>query len=311
MEDVDLAHPGHPLQVGGTAAVHLGAEGNETPLRVTGLRSTLNMPPEPPVSIYEVLAARAQTIRHIPISLHGEWSQLQASCINAFCDSPNTTTLWAMLALPKLTLRPPKVRGKHAAAHTIDLLRARLTSFQNGDWAGLWDTLQKEADAQGGVQTRSAKKSRTETSSPDAGAVRRAKQSLADGCPGKALQQLSSQGIHDVHDPHIWDSLQKLHPKGTPVDTDSLPPRVPLDLGDDDIHSFWDPLIQQAILSFPRGTAPGPSGLRASHLQDAIRRPGRGTRLVAALSRLAHKWAHGNIPEEFSPPLWRANLMPL
>jgi hypothetical protein len=69
--------------------------------------------------------------------------------------------------------------------------------------------------------------------------------------------------------------------------------------------------VKDAIASFPKSSAPGPSGLRASHLQDALRRPGRGAPLVSAIARFCHMWAHGLIPEEMAPVLCGANLTPL
>jgi hypothetical protein len=104
----------------------------------------------------------------------------------------------------------------------------------------------------------------------------------------------------------VWEKLKQLHPL-----PDSLPADISLDLGDQDIQSFWEPLVKDAITSFPRSSAPGPSGLRASHLQDALRRPGRGAPLVSALARFCHMWAHGLIPEEMAPVLCGANLTPL
>ena len=96
-----------------------------------------------------------------------------------------------------------------------------------------------------------------------------------------------------------------------PLETTQLPATVEPDLGDTYVSAFWEPLVREAIFSFPRSTAPGPSGLRASHLQDSVRRPGRGAPLVAALARLAHMWAHGMIPEGMGPALCGADLTPL
>ena len=95
-----------------------------------------------------------------------------------------------------------------------------------------------------------------------------------------------------------------------PLQLESLPADVELDIGDKDEQAFWEPLVNDDIASFPRSSAPGPSGLRASHLQDALRRPGRGAPLVSAIARFCHLWAHGLIPEEMAPVLCGANLTP-
>ena len=127
-------------------------------------------------------------------------------------------------------------------------------------------------------------------------AVRRAQICLAEGSPGKALQQLTSPGLHDPREPAVWEKLKQLHPRGPPLLLDSLPADISLDLGDQDTQSFWEPLVKDSITS-SRSSAPGPSGLRASHLQGALRRPGRGAPLVSALASFCHTWAHGLIPE--------------
>jgi hypothetical protein len=140
----------------------------------------------------------------------------------------------------------------------------------------MWDTLKVETSTPEGPETRAAKRARTDIHSANSAAVRRAQQCLAEGSPGKALQQLTSPGLHDPKDPAVWEKLQQLHPRGPPLELESLPANLELDIGDKDEQAFWEPLVKDAITSFPRSSAPGPSGLRASHLQDALRRPGRG-----------------------------------
>ena len=56
----------------------------------------------------------------------------------------------------------------------------------------------------------------------------------------------------------------------------SLPDKVDPVLEDAD-SGFWEDIVRDAILRFPRASAPGPSGLRPSHLQDSVRRRGRAS----------------------------------
>jgi hypothetical protein len=79
----------------------------------------------------------------------------------------------------------------------------------------------------------------------------------------------------------------------------------------EDTDTFWGPLMRDSILHFPRASAPGPSGLRPSHLQDAVKRPGHGNTLISALALLSEKWALGKLPDTHSPWLCGANLTPL
>ena len=294
-------------------AVHTCEAGNETPLRIHVSRpSWVKTPPiMPSASPYEVLRLRVSTIRHIPAVLQEHWSRTQAAILDTFCANPSEILLWGLVAMPKLVLRVTKTRGKNAANHQQDLIRSRLHQFEQGEWQTMWATLKAEASTPEGPETRAGKRARTEIHATNSAAVRRAQQCLAEGSPGKALQQLTSPGLHDPKDPAVWEKLQQLHPRGPPLQLEVLPANVELDIGDKDAQAFWEPLVKDAIASFPKSSAPGPSGLRASHLQDAPRRPGRGAPLVSAIARFCHMWAHGLIPEEMAPVLCGANLTPL
>ena len=215
----------------------------------------------PTATTYEVLGLRVSTIRHIPANLQEHWSRTQAAILDAFCTDPSDLLLWGLIAMPKRTLRVTKTRGKNAANHQQELIRSRLRQFEQGEWQAMWATLKTECSAPEGPETRSAKRARTDVQSANSAAVRRAQKCLAEGSPGKALQQLTSPGLHDPRDPAVWDKLQQLHPRGPPLSMDTLPADISIDLGDQDTQSFWEPLVKDAIASFPRSSAPGPSGL--------------------------------------------------
>ena len=103
--------------------------------------------------------------------------------------------------MPKLVLRVTKTRGKNAAAHQQDLIRSRLQQFEQGEWQAMWTTLKTEDSLPDGPETRSAKRARVDVHAANSAAVRRAQKCLAEGSPGKALQQLTRPGLHDPHDP--------------------------------------------------------------------------------------------------------------
>ena len=132
---------------------------------------------------------------------------------------------------------------------------------------------------------------------------------MADGAPGKAVQSLLSAGIHSADDPSVHRTLVALHPTGIPVAWDELPGVLPLQADPSDLD--WGELTRSAVRSFHRTSAGGPSGLRVSHLQDAIRRPGRGAPLVSALGSLASAWIQGKLPPDHGPVWCCATLLPL
>ena len=163
-----------------------------------------------------------------------------------------------------------------------------------------------------GVETRSRKRARVEVDGDSIPfrVMRRIEQFVADGAARKGLDALLSTGSHDPTDPTIKRKLRDLHPQRPPPTMTGLPHVLDPSLGDSD-PGFWEDAVRDAILRFPRASAPGPSGLRPSHLQDAVRRRGRGLTLIAALASLTQLWVHGRLPPEHAPFLCGANLTPL
>ena len=70
-------------------------------------------------------------------------------------------------------------------------------------------------------------------------------------------------------------------------------------------------IILKAVRSFPNGSAPGPSGLRPSHLREAIECPSsdRNSKLLSALSAFINFLAAGQSPLSIMPYLCGATLL--
>jgi hypothetical protein len=101
--------------------------------------------------------------------------------------------------------------------------------------------------------------------------LQRVRQLLSEGAAKKALQLLDSVGTHDPWDPFVWNRLQELHPHQKKPLPATLPQQVDPTLADDDTSAFWEKKSWEAVLHFPRASAPGASGLRPAHLQDALK----------------------------------------
>ena len=185
----------------------------------------------PTPTTYNVLSVRVSTIQHVPAAIQEHWSRTQAAILNAFCSCPSELLLWGLVAMPKLVLRVTKTRGKNAATHQQDLIRSRLQQFEQGEWQAMWMTLKAETSPTNGPETRSAKRARIDVHAANSAAVTRAQKCLAEGSPGKALQQLTSSGLHDPRDPTVWEKLKQLHPRGPPLLLDALPADISVDLG--------------------------------------------------------------------------------
>ena len=69
-------------------------------------------------------------------------------------------------------------------------------------------------------------------------------------------------------------------------------------------------MVFDAIRSFPRDSAPGPSGLRVQHLLDALT-PARRTTVLEQLAACILTLARGDVPLSIAPFLAGASLMAL
>ena len=68
--------------------------------------------------------------------------------------------------------------------------------------------------------------------------------------------------------------------------------------------------VLDQLRSFPKGTAAGPSGLRAQHFLDALV-PGEEDALAERLARLVEWFAAGAAPQEAAPDLAGTRLIAL
>jgi hypothetical protein len=266
-----------------------------------------------PLPFREVLGTRAPTVAHMPAALQRLVSAEFARTIADYCDSPDYGGLFSILAFPKLVMRAPKLAGRNAATHAEAAIQDRLNRFIGGDVLGLTLELLKEHPVDPpGTSTRAAKRARLGSDeaviAPEK--LRRIRQLLAEGAPRKALDVLTSRGSLDPTDPTVLAALRRLHPDSGDLNLDDFPEATDPGIPDAD-PGFWEPLVREAILGFPRGSAAGPSGLRPSHLQDAVRRRGGGAVLVKAIARLTSLWVHGRLPLSHGPLLCGANLTPL
>ena len=96
-----------------------------------------------------------------------------------------------------------------------------------------------------------------------------------------------------------------------PEACDELPSRLNLKFEDGDRPLDWAKLVWHAIMSFPPGSAPGPSGLRPSHLKDCLLKVGVGSTLQSSLAALVEKGATGHLHHAAAPFLCASNLIPL
>ena len=70
-------------------------------------------------------------------------------------------------------------------------------------------------------------------------------------------------------------------------------------------------VVHQGVKSFPRGSAPGPSGLRPSHLREAVGcpSPDRTSQVLTSLTKFVNLLATGQAPSSIFPHLCSITLL--
>ena len=109
-----------------------------------------------------------------------------------------------------------------------------------------------------------------------------------DGQYGKAARILTSNGMHSSSN-SVMDKMKELHPAADPPN---------LNVHDDPAPSAALSVeqVRKGVLSFAQGTAPGPSGLRAAHLKEAITcRDGLAQQTLNALTNFCNVVAAGKL----------------
>ena len=127
----------------GPAPVCVTAPGNELPIRVL-VSQPGTVTGTCPVALSVILGLRVHTLRHVPGVLQDQLKRVFSATIQLYVATPNESTLFGLLAFPKLVLRAVQVKGKQAQTQVVEKVRARLSAFQNGDWQTLWAAVQSE-----------------------------------------------------------------------------------------------------------------------------------------------------------------------
>ena len=135
--------------------------------------------------------------------------------------------------------------------------------------------------------------------SPGALRATNARRALQEGHYHKAIQSLSSLSLADTSDDTFHVLLAK-HPQSPPPHLPPDPVPAPI--------TVPESLVLHSIKSFPPGPAPGPSGLRAEHLKEAVLCPSpiRASSMLKALHKLVNL---GSAPSCIMTHLCGASLL--
>ena len=127
---------------------------------------------------------------------------------------------------------------------------------------------------------------------------------MEDGQYRKAIQALSSDGLAPISFDVIKE-MESKHPQSPPPSIPPSQPQSPIEL--------VDTQVIKALRSFPNGSAPGPSNLRATHLKEAVScpSPGKAAHATQALTRVVSLLCNGHAPSQIVPHLCGATLLPI
>ena len=156
--------------------------------------------------------------------------------------------------LPKCVLASPAIGHRLRWRDILQCFRSRLQRWSDGDLVALWS---ETLDDDGQSLSRRSELSASASSHN----IRRAKRAVQDGQYRKAIKALTSDGLANPS-PEVLQEMLSKHPQ---VPLPVLPPApVPFPA------RLPESAILKGVKSFPSGSAPGSSGLRPSHLQEAV-----------------------------------------
>ena len=255
--------------------------------------NTANLP-----SLDEICTTRIRLLKYVPRGVRPAWGQAlaQAAAKVVWLNSTQAWTEWFML--PKCVLMAPPRRGRSHKNESTVFIRQRCERWLAGERRELW------ADGPGADQ----KGQKPKAPSPNSQAClerrhQRCLELAADGQYSKATSALVSPGLVKRNE-HTEKVMRDKHPlaQNPPCLVDLVAPAR------SQVPDFDRPLIKKMVKSFARGTAPGPSGLRAQHLKDAIRST-HGDEATEQLAAICNLLAKGEAPALLAHHLAGASLM--
>ena len=250
-------------------------------------------------SLDSILRLRTPTLHHVPKGARDLWASLLGEVLGSIISSPSDVFSWCRLfMLAKCILANPPQGGRSHWRDTLKLVRSRIQRWKEGDIHELWSEVvsrnRSSARLQGKSKCVSSESMRRSNAS-------RARRAVEDGQYRKAIQSLTSVGLAQASADIANEMLAK-HPQANPphLPPDPVPPPVQIS----------ERVVVKALRSFPSGTAPGPSGLRANHLKEAVfcPSPDRANFALRSLTSVVSFLCTGKSPPDVTPHLCGASL---
>ena len=233
-----------------------------------------------------------------PKAVRPEYTRVLTSLLTHLSEQPQDVEGWVLLNIFHRSVLPA-TKGPDLGDPTsqTQLIRDRLRRWQAGQCGELW---QEAVDVM--KQRPKKKKKKNGEKSQEQWNAERAIALAQDGQYTRALSALTSLGMADQSSPAVIAEMERKHPL-PPHDT-TVPPVTAAP------RSFTPTEVRKAAMSFLKGGAAGPSGMRPEHLVVALKiAPGnRGEKTCTALTKLVNVLAAGRLPDNVAPFFCGARL---
>ena len=200
-----------------------------------------------------IMSISLPTLKHVPKMVRDEWASLLGDlCYNVRHNSSDTDEWKKLFMLPRCILSSPPKAGRMLWYETVRMVKARIKKWRAGALSELWEEVQSNQKTFKKLMRSLSKRSRDGHSLRKQN-VRRARTAVENGQFRKVIKALSSEGLAKVTQEVVETMLVSTLSQQLLQSHLTAPAKVP------------NKCVFKAIKSFPNGTAPGPSGLRASH----------------------------------------------
>ena len=248
-------------------------------------------------SIFE---QKTSTLQHVPKGTRDEWASIVRDVCSTIMVHPADMDGWVKLfMLPRCVLASPVRGGRTHWRNTVKLVRSRIRRWRAGDYCALWADMMEDED----MQARSSKKSKAIPLEQFRRAnARWARLAAENGQYRKALLTVSSAGLADATS-ELVDAMLAKHPQSpSPLIPPSPIPPSP---------TIYETYILKALKSFPSGSTPGPSNLRANYLKEAVQCSSLdlSAHATLALTGVIQLLCAGHCPPDIIPHLCSATFL--
>ena len=220
---------------------------------------------------------------------------------NKVSERPEIHSLWVLLLIfPRCILpavKGPRLADSYSQARGV---RERLERWRKGEYRKLWE----EAVSATKIPVIGKKKVQSEPSQEEKNA-KQAARLAQEGQYTRSLQSLLSAGMAQ-HSRATVREMQAKHPiaqQSSAFQPENSTTQMALSTSQ----------VAKEIKGFKRGTAPGPSGLRAEHLNVSIKSapPNRTDKATSAITKLVNCMGGGRVPDQVAKYLYGARTMQL